>query len=138
MARTPGAAPLLQYDQSWMGFGIVGALQAALISTLAGGLLFVVFHWLGRRSGWSPGVPIAWSFLLAVWFTASGDLWDLFYFNYGQLQSLVLLKAKLALVHDPDAMGLRVLAELLGVTLGVYLGWLLCHVRWLQRWFRQR
>ena len=138
MARTPDAVLLMHYDQSWMGFGIVGALQAALISTLAGGLLFVVFHWLGRRSGWSPGVPIAWSFLLAVWFTASGDLWDLFYFNYGRLQSLVLLKAKLGLVHDPDAMGMRVLAEFLGVTLGVYLGWLLCHTRRLRRWFCQR
>ncbi len=128
----------MHYDQSWMGFGIVGALQAALISALAGLLLFAVFHWLGRRHGWGPGAPIAWSFLLAALFTASGDLWDLFYFNYGQLQSLVLLKAKLALVHDPDAMGMRALSELLGVALGVYLGWLLCHARRLQRWFHQR
>jgi hypothetical protein len=128
---------LMHYDQSWMGFGIVGALQAALISTLAGCVLFVVFHWLGRRNGWGPGAPLAWSFLLAAWFTVSGDLWDLFYFNYGRLQSLVLLKAKLALVHDPDAMGMRVLAEFLGVTLGVYLGWLLCRLRCVRYWLRQ-
>ena len=125
----------MHYDQSWMGFGVAGALQAALISTLAGALLFVVFHWLGRRSGWGAGASVAWAFLLAVLLTVSGDLWDLFYFNYGQLQSLVLLKAKLALVHDPDAMGMRVVAELLGVTLGVYLGWLLCQARCMQRWF---
>ncbi len=128
----------MHYDQSWMGFGIVGALQAGLISALAGALLFVLFHWLGRRNGWGPGAPIAWGFLLGVLFTASGDLADLFYFNYGQLQSLVLLKAKLALVHDPDSMGMRVLAEFLGVTLGVYLGWLLCHARCMQRWFHPR
>ncbi len=126
----------MHYDQSWMGFGIVGAAQAGLVSTLVGLLLFVVFCWLGRRQAWGPGAPIAWSFLLAALFTVSGDLWDLFYFNYGQLQSLILLKAKLALVHDPDAMGLRVLAELLGVTLGVYLGWLVCHAGWFRRWFR--
>lgn len=130
--------PLMHYDQSWMGFGLVGALQAALISILAGGLLFVLFYWLGRCSGWGPGAPIAWSFLLAALLTVSGDLWDMFYFNYGPLQSLVLLKAKLALVHDPDALGTRVIAEVLGVTLGVYLGWHLCHMQRMQRWFGRR
>ena len=128
----------MHYGQSWMAFGVLGALQAALISTLVGGLLFVLFYALGRRSGWGPGAPIAWAFLLAALLTVSGDLWDLFYFNYGQLQSLVLLKAKLALVHDPDAMGMRVVAELLGVTLGVYLGWQLCQTRLVQRWFGRR
>ena len=127
----------MHYDQSWMGFGIVGAGQAGLVSTVAGLVLVVLFYGLGRRNAWGPGAPIAWSFLLAAVFTVSGDLWDLFYFNYGQLQSLVLLKAKLALVHDPDGMGMRVLAEFLGVALGVYLGWLLCHAQWLRHGFRR-
>ncbi|OOG55479.1 hypothetical protein [Rhodanobacter sp. C03] len=116
----------MHYNQDWMGYGIVGGIEAGVISALAGLLLFGLFHWLGRRNGWSYGPQIGWSFLLATILTVSGDLSDLFYFNYARLQSLQLLKAKLALVHDPDSMGLRVLCELLGVTVGIYIGWVLC------------
>ncbi|GGY13888.1 hypothetical protein GCM10008098_00650 [Rhodanobacter panaciterrae] len=116
----------MHYDQSWMGYGIIGGIEAGVISALAGLLLFGVFHWLGRRNGWSYGPQIGWSFLLATVLTASGDLWDLFYFNYARLQSLQLLKAKLAQVHDPDGIGTRVLCELLGVVLGIYIGWVWC------------
>jgi hypothetical protein len=123
----------MQYDQSWMGDGIVGGLQAGLISLLAALLLFLFFHWLGRRNGWSYGPQIGWTFLLACMLTVSGDLWNLFYFNYAPLQSVQLLRAKLALVHDPGNLGLRVLCELLGVALGIYVGWLLCSGDWRQR-----
>lgn len=116
----------MHYNQDWMGYGIVGGIEASVISALAGLLLFGVFHWLGRRNGWSYGPQIGWSLLLATMLTASGDLSDLFYFNYAPLQSLPLLKLKLAQVHDPDNIGLRVLCELLGVTLGIYIGWVLC------------
>lgn len=116
----------MHYDQSWMGYGIVGGLQAGLISALAGLLLFVVFHWIGRRNDWSYGPQVGWSFLLTMLLTASGDLWDLLYFNYARLQSLQLLRAKLAQVHDPDGMGLRVLCEFIGGVAGIYVGWLLC------------
>ncbi|HEY8683818.1 MAG TPA: hypothetical protein VIM06_11660 [Rhodanobacter sp.] len=122
----------MHYEQSWMGDGIIGGIEAGAISAIAGLLLFGVFHWLGRRNGWSHGPQIGWSFLLATLLTVSGDLGDLFYFNYAPLQSLQLLKAKLALVHDPDSMGLRVLCELLGVALGIYIGWMLCE------WNRRR
>ncbi|HVC16188.1 MAG TPA: hypothetical protein VNE18_02690 [Rhodanobacter sp.] len=115
----------MHYDQTWMGNGWIGALQAGLISALAGLLLFGMFHWLGRRQGWSLGPQIGWSFLLATLLTASGDLWDLFYFNYARLQSLQLLRAKLALVHDPENIGTRVLCEFTGVVLGIYVGWML-------------
>ena len=118
----------MHYDQSWMGYGIVGGLEAGAISALAGLLLFGLFHWVGRRSGWSDGPQIGWSFLLATLLTVSGDLWDLFYFNYARLQSLQLLKAKLAQVHDPDGIGTRVLCELLGAALGIYVSWVVC--RW--------
>lgn len=116
----------MHYDQSWMGYGIVGGLQAGAISALAGLLLFVAFYWLGRRNGWSYGPQVGWSFLLTMLLTASGDLSDLFYFSYARLQSLQLLRAKLAQVHDPDGMGLRVLCEFVGCVLGIYVGWLLC------------
>lgn len=123
----------MHYDQSWMGDGIVGGLQAGLISALAGLLLFLLFHWLGRRNDWSHGPQIGWSFLVATIASASGDMWDLFYFNYGQLQSLQLLKAKLAEVHDPGSIGVRVVCELLGVAVGIYVGWALCSVDWRSR-----
>lgn len=123
----------MEYDQSWMGYGIIGGLQAGLISAVAGLLLFVVFRWLGRRSGWSDGPQIGWSFLLASLLTASGDLWNLLYFSYGRMQSLQLLKVKLAEVHDPDNIGLRVLCEVLGVGLGIYVGWVLCSSDWRRR-----
>jgi multisubunit Na+/H+ antiporter MnhB subunit len=123
----------MHYDQSWMGYGIIGGLQAGLISAAAGLLLFFAFHWLGRRNDWTYGAQIGWSFLAATILTASGDAWELFYFNYGQLQSLQLLKAKLALVHDPDSIGMRVLCELLGVAIGIYVGWALCSGDWRDR-----
>ncbi|HEY0198174.1 MAG TPA: hypothetical protein VGC19_06475 [Rhodanobacter sp.] len=123
----------MHYDQSWMGYGIVGGMQAGVISAVAGLLLFGVFHWIGRRNGWSYGRQIGWAFLLAVALTASGDLWNLFYFNFARLQSLQLLKAELAMVHDPDGMGTRALCELLGVTLGIYVGWAICSGDWRAR-----
>jgi hypothetical protein len=123
----------MHYDQSWMGYGIVGGVQAGLVSALAGLLLFGVFHWLGRRNGWSYGQQIGWTSLLTLLLTVSGDLWDLFYFNYAQLQSLQLLKAKLAPVHDPDSIGIRVLCELLGGLLGIYVGWALYSGDWRRR-----
>ena len=125
------------YDESWMGYGIVGGLQAGLISMLAGLMLFGLFHWLGRRNGSSCGPQIGWSFLLASLLTVSGDLWHMFYLNYGRLQSLQLLQAKLAQIHDPDGLGTRVLCELLGVVLGISIGWLLSQGNWHQR-FRKR
>lgn len=115
----------MHYDQSWMGSGIVGGVEAGLISAVAGLLLFLLFHWFGRRRCWSDAQTIGWSFLLASVLTVSGDLWDMFYFNYANLQSPALLKAELALVHDPQHLGMRVLCELLGVSLGIYLGWVL-------------
>lgn len=127
----------MEYDQSWMGNGIIGGLEAGLISLLAALLLFLLFHWLGRRHGWSYGPQIGWTFLLASVLTVSGDLWNLFYFNYAQLQSVQLLRLKLALVHDPENLGVRVLCELLGVALGIYLGWALCSGDWCHRFGRR-
>lgn len=114
----------MHYDQSWMGYGMVGGLQAGAISAAVAFLLYLLFHWIGNRSDWATGARIGWSFLGGLALSASGDLWDMFYFNYARLQSLQLLKAKLAAVHDPDGIGTRVFFELVGVTLGVYLGWL--------------
>ncbi len=96
----------MHYDQSWMGYGFIGGLQAGMISAIVGMLLFGVFHWLGRRNGWSYGPQISWAFLLTTLLTASGDLWDLLYFNYAQMQSLQLLRRwNWSQVHDADGIG---------------------------------
>jgi hypothetical protein len=65
------------------------------------------------------------AFLVSVLLTASGDMWDLVYFNYTPMNSLQYLKVRLAQVHDPDNIGLRVFWELLGALVGAGLGWIL-------------
>jgi hypothetical protein len=124
----------MEYDQSWMAFGLVGGLEAGAISLAAGFLLYLLFHAVGRRLGWNDALRIGWSYFIALLLTASGDMWNLFYFNYTSgLQSLQLLRAKLAEVHDPDHIGMRVLFELLGAAIGVYVAWALCSGDWKRR-----
>lgn len=115
----------MHYDQSWMGSGIIGALEAGLISAVVALLIFLLLHRLGRRHGWCHAHNMGWTFLLASVLTVSGDLWDMIYLNYSNLQSPALLTAVLAEMHDPEHLGMRVLCELLGVSLGVYFGWVL-------------
>ncbi|MBE1159075.1 hypothetical protein [Dyella acidiphila] len=120
----------MHYDQSWMGYGMVGGLEAGAISLVAALLLYVAAHFIGRNQGWNPLQKMAIAFLVALVLTASGDLWDLFYFNYGQVQSLQYLKARLAEVHDPDNIGLRVLCEMLGAMIGAGAGWIVTGGDW--------
>lgn len=126
----------MPFDQDWMGYGFVGGVEAGAISAVAGALLFALFHAIGRRGGWNEARKIGWSYLLGVIVSGGADIADLFYFNYGRLQSLDLLRAELAQVHDPDNLGMRALCELLGVALGIAAGWLLCEADW-RRWFRR-
>lgn len=122
----------MNYDQSWMAYGWLGGLEAGAISAAAAVVAYLAFHAIGRRHGWSDARQIGWAYLVALAATARMDAWNLFYFNFAQLQSLQLLKAKLAGVHDPDGMGTRVLCELAGVAVGIFLAWAA------QRWFRHR
>lgn len=115
----------MHYDQSWMGYGIVGGLEAGAISAVAGFLLYALFNWIGNRNDWGHGLRTGWSSLMALLLTAGGDLWDMVYFNYGRVESIQFLKVKLAEVHDFDGLGTRVLFEFLGVGAGVFLSRLL-------------
>jgi hypothetical protein len=114
----------MPYDQSWMGYGFVGGVEAGAISAVVGVLFFVLFHAIGRRGGWSEAKKIGWAFLLALVLSGGGDMGNLFYFSYGNVQSLQLLRAQLAEVHDPDNLGTRVFCEFVGVGLGIWLAWL--------------
>ena len=122
----------MPYDQSWMGYGFVGGLQAGAISAVAGALLLVLFHAVGRRGGWSEAKKIGWAYLLSLLLSGGGDLGNLFYFNFAQLQSLQLLRAKLAEVHDPDNLGTRAFCEMVGVAVGIFAAWIVIH------WLAQR
>ncbi len=115
----------MHYDQSWMGYGLIGGLEAGAISAVAAFLLYALFHWIGTRNDWAHGLRTAWSSLIALVLTASGDLWDMVYFNYGRVESIQFLKVKLAEVHDFDGLGTRVFFEFLGVGVGVFLSRLL-------------
>ncbi|MDR6936951.1 MULTISPECIES: hypothetical protein [unclassified Luteibacter] len=115
----------MPYDRSWMGYGIVGALQAGAIALAVGIVVYGLLHRLNRGNGWSHGKELAVAFALSVVLAAGQDMWNLFYFNMAPLQSLTLLKLKLAAVHDPDAIGLRVFFEWLGALVGVGLGWVM-------------
>jgi hypothetical protein len=106
-----------------MGYGIVGALETGAIALVVGIVVYGLLRALVKGSGWSHGKELAVAYAFAVLLAAGQDLWDLFYFNMAPLQSLTLLKLKLAAVHDPDAIGLRVFFEFLGALLGVCIGW---------------
>jgi len=115
----------MPYDQSWMGFGVIGGLEVAAIATVVGFLLFTLLQRLGRTQGWSQGLALSWAYMVSVLLVGGRDLWDLFYFSYGRVQSLQLLQAKLAEVHDPDNIGLRVLFAFIGAFIGVGASYLL-------------
>lgn len=113
----------MPFDQSWMGYGFVGGLEAGAISAVVGAIMFAVFHAIGRRHGWHEAQKIGWSYLLALLISGGADIGNLFYFNFGRLQSLQLLRAKLAEVHDPDNLGTRAFCELVGVAVGIWIAW---------------
>ena len=113
------------FDQSWMGYGIVGALEAGAIALVIGLVVYVGLHLFGRSQGWSLGLEVGWASVIGVILAGGSDMWNLVYFNYGRVQSLQLLKIRLAEVHDPDNLGARVFFEFVGVAVGVFIGWLL-------------
>lgn len=117
------------YDQSWMGYGIVGGMQAGAIAAAIGFFMLLLVHWLTRKQRWNHGRALGVTYLLSLVPSSSSDVWNLFYFNYANLQSPALMRAALADVHDPDSIGTRVLCEFLGTAVGLLLAWLLLHWR---------
>ncbi|KJV36747.1 hypothetical protein [Luteibacter yeojuensis] len=110
-------------DRSWMGYGIDGALQVGGIALLAGIVAYVVVRLIGKANGWSHGLELTLAALLAFFLAGGEDIWNSFYFNFVPIQSPQLLRVKLAAVHDPDSMGLRVLFEMMGALVGTGIGW---------------
>jgi hypothetical protein len=128
----------MYFDKSWMGYGVIGGLQAGAITLVIAFVMFGLISWPGRRLGWGLGGMLSWSFLLAMLLGGPADLWDLLYFNFAPLESVSLLQAKLAKIHDPDGIGTRVFSEFVGAVIGVYLGWAIFGGGWRGRWSAQR
>jgi hypothetical protein len=114
----------MPFDQSWMAFGIIGGIQAGAIAAVIGFFMLLLVRWLTRKQHWSLGRELGVAYLLSLVPSSSGDLWNLFYFNYANLQSPVFLAVALADVHDPDNIGTRVICEFVGVAVGLLLAWL--------------
>lgn len=103
--------------------GWLGAVEAGLLAALIGCLLYLLFHWLSRTSGWKPGHDVGWAMLAAVVVGAGIDLWHLFYITVVRLESPVYARIALQKIHDADFLGLRVLLEIVGALVGVALAW---------------
>jgi len=112
----------MPYDRSWMGFGTVGALQAGGIALVVGILIYALVAWMGKSGNWSFGKSLGVAFAMSFVIAGGQDLWDLFYFDLIPPQSILVLRNKLAAVHDPDAIGTRVCFEAIGALIGVFVG----------------
>ncbi|HEY4092926.1 MAG TPA: hypothetical protein VGN46_15540 [Luteibacter sp.] len=113
----------MPFDRSWMGYGIDGALQVGGIALLAGIVLYLLVHLAAKANGWNLGIELTITVIAAFVLVGGEDIWNSFYFNFVPIQSPLLLRVKLAAVHDPDSMGLRVLFEMLGALVGTSIGW---------------
>lgn len=104
-------------------FGFLGALEAGLIAFAIGLLIYAGWQALCRALGWSVGHAIGWSCVIAMVIGAGVDTWNLFYLGMMKLESPLYARIALQAIHDPDALGARVVCELVGALSGVVMGW---------------
>lgn len=107
----------------WLGYGFTGALGAAAIAAAVGFVLFALGHALRRWVRWKQGTEIGVAFALALLLAAGVDASNLFYLSIVRMESPFAIQQTLAAIHDPDALGLRVVFEFIGAAAGVMLGW---------------
>lgn len=106
--------------------GPAGVALAGLLAALVACLAHALVHFLlGRRQGWSAAREIGWAWLAGAVIGAGADAWHLLYLGIVPLESPVSIARVLSRIHDPDSLGMRVSVELIGVSAGVVLGWLL-------------
>ncbi|GGD46240.1 hypothetical protein [Pseudoxanthomonas indica] len=104
-------------------FGFLGALEAGLIAFLIGLLVYAGWQAVCRALGWSIGHAIGWSCVFAALIGAGVDSWNMFYLGMMKLESPLYARIALQAIHDPDALGARVICELVGAGAGVVMGW---------------
>ena len=108
----------------WLDYGFAGASEAALIAAAVGFVLFTLAHALRRFARWRPGSEIGIAFALTLLLAAGVDAWDLFHLSIVRLESPYAIQQALQRIHDPDALGARVVLEFVGAVAGVALGWI--------------
>ena len=104
-------------------FGFLGAVEAGIIALLVGMLAFLFWNWLMRMTGGSIGHALGWACVTAVVVSGGIDAWNLFYLGIVKLESPLYARLALQGIHDADALGARVVCELVGALTGVALGW---------------
>ena len=114
-------------------FGFLGALEAGLIALLVGVLAYALLQCVVRKLHGSVGHALGWGFVVAAAVSAGVDTWNLFYLGMVRLESPVYARLALQGIHDPDALGIRVVCEIIGAGVGVWLGW-----QWLSEGFRKK
>ena len=108
---------------SWLGYGFSGALGAAALAAGIGFVLFMLAHALRSWVGWRQGTEIGVAFALTLVLAAGVDAWHLFYLSIVRMESPFAIQQILATIHDPDALGMRVVFEFFGAVVGVMLAW---------------
>lgn len=103
--------------------GLLGVMEAGLISFLVGLLVYAVWHRIVRIAGGSGRALFGGASLIAIVVAAGIDGWNLFYLGVVQLESPLYARLALQGIHDADSLGVRVAAEIIGALLGVLAGW---------------
>ena len=109
---------------SWLHTGMLGSLEAGLISLLVAFLFHGVAHAIGRRVSWSEAGKIGRAYVAALIVSAGPDIWHLLYMGIVPLESVVTIQRMLERIYDPAWLGVRVVMEFIGAGFGVMAGWL--------------
>lgn len=114
---------------SFLHTGPAGVAEAALIALVLGLLGFFGFHRLGRRLGWQEAGAFGWACLFALLLGGGLDFFHLLRLFLLDTNHVRRIQLALQGIHDPQWLGVRFLAEVLGALAGALAGWALAQFR---------
>ncbi|SMQ96944.1 hypothetical protein [Xanthomonas fragariae] len=101
-------------------FGLLGSLEAGSIALILGVLVFAAVEHIGRRLHFTYGHTLG---VLTVAFGVGYDIWNLLYTSIVRLESPLYARVALIKIQDPNALGSRMVLEVVGAIAGVVVGW---------------